>query len=325
MAAADQIKKLIQSFGERDDERFFSTSMQIAASEARMGHTNFAQELKSLIVKAKQDRNNAALVTSKVIPISSESRELSELIDVLHPKIKIKDMVLNIDLKIALCNFIREQNKSELLYRNHLTPQRKLLLMGPPGAGKTMTAQDLAGELNIPLFVIRLDGLISKYMGESISKLRLIFDTMLKQRAVYLFDEFDSIGSQREQSMEVGEMKRVLNSFLVNIERDESHSIIVAATNLPEILDKALFRRFDSVLHFPLPQIPEIYQVLENTLKLYSVTIEFDLRDIASTCMGLNYSDLVRSCEEAVKLTIMSGKTHVVREDFMLALNKRKL
>ena len=107
-----------------------------------------------------------------------------------------------------------------------------------------MTAQAIAGELGIPIFIIRLDGILSKFMGESIAKLRMIFDVMPQQRGVYLFDEFDSIGSQRHHGQDVGEIKRILNSFLINIEKDSSNSIIIAATNLPELLDKALFRRF---------------------------------------------------------------------------------
>src|SRR5690606_5000356 len=157
------------------------------------------------------------------------------------------DMVLDKQVKLSLDRVIEEQRKIELLRQHNLTPRRKLLLTGSPGCGKTMTAQALAGELGLTVFIIRLDGLISKFMGESIAKLRMIFDAMEDHRGVYLFDEFDSIGSQRDQGQDVGEIKRVLNSFLINIEKDQSNSIVIAATNLPESLDKALFRRFDDI------------------------------------------------------------------------------
>jgi len=274
MAAAEQIKSLIKSFGDGDESRFFATAMQIAASEARKGHTTFAQELKNLIERAKKGRSNSFLDSTKTISISKPKRELNELIDVFQPKIKLNDMVLDKQVRKSLDRVIEEQRKVELLRQHNLTPKRKLLLTGIPGCGKTMTAQALAGELGLTVFIIRLDGLMSKFMGESIAKLRMIFDAMEDHRGVYLFDEFDSIGSQRDQGQDVGEIKRVLNSFLINIEKDQSNSIIIAATNLPESLDKALFRRFDDIIRYPLPEIVDIKKVLKKNLSGFSVTTQ---------------------------------------------------
>ena len=237
MAAAEQIKSLIKSFGDGHESRFFATAMQIAASEARKGHSVFAQELKKLIEKAKKGRSDSYLDQENTIPISKPNRELNELIEVFHPKIKFDDMVLDGEVRNSLNRIVDEQRKIELLRQYSLMPKRKLLLTGPPGCGKTMTAQALAGELGLAVYIIRLDGLISKFMGESISKLRMIFDAMENHRGVYLFDEVDSIGSQRDQFQDVGEIKRVLNSFLVNIEKDQSNSIIIAATNMADSLD----------------------------------------------------------------------------------------
>ena len=144
----------------------------------------------------------------------------------------------------------------------------------PWNFSKTMTAQAIAGELGIPIFIIRLDGILSKFMGESIAKLRMIFDIMPQQRGVYLFDEFDSIGSHRDQGQDVGEIKRVLNSFLINIEKDRSNSIIIAATNLPDLLDKALFRRFDDIINAILCLLKKIsLLLLRNTLLVFHLTI----------------------------------------------------
>lgn len=324
MAAAEQIKSLIQSFAEGDEERFFATSMQIAASEARLGHTTFAQELKKLIEKAKKDRSLSFLSNTKTISLSGPKRELHELIDVFQPKIKLTDMILKPEIKNALLRVVEEQNKFDLLRQHNLMPRRKLLLTGPPGSGKTMTAQALAGELNIPVFIVRLDGLISKFMGESISKLRIIFDAMESQRGVYLFDEFDSIGSHRDQAQDVGEIKRVLNSFLINIEKDESNSIIIAATNLPDALDKALFRRFDDIITYPLPDKKEIEAVLKKNLKGFTLQPGFDLKTVAAKASGLNYADIVRACEESIKDMILSGKTIIEEHGFIMSIDNRK-
>ena len=324
MAAAEQIKSLIKSFGDGDESRFFATAMQIAASEARKGHTTFAQELKNLIEKAKKGRSESFLDRGKTVSISKPKRELNELIEVFHPKIKLKDMVLDKQVKISLERVIEEQRKIEILRQHNLSPRRKLLLTGSPGCGKTMTAQALAGELGLAVFIIRLDGLISKFMGESIAKLRMIFDAMEDHRGVYLFDEFDSIGSQRNQGQDVGEIKRVLNSFLINIEKDQSNSIIIAATNLPESLDKALFRRFDDIIRYPLPEAREIKNVLKKNLSGFTLSARTSLDKIAKEGIGLSYSDIVRACEEAIKEMIIMGKSEIPVSALLTSIEKRK-
>lgn len=324
MAAAEQIKSLIKSFGESDESRFFATAMQIAASEARKGHAKFAQELKLLIENAKKSRSSSFLDNAKTISISKPKRELNELIEVFRPKIKLNDMILHKNVKDALDRIIQEQRKVDLLLQHNLTPKRKLLLTGSPGCGKTMTAQAMAGELGLMVFIIRLDGLISKFMGESISKLRMIFDAMADHRGVYLFDEFDSIGTKRDQGQDVGEIKRVLNSFLINIEKDQSNSIIIAATNLPDSLDKALFRRFDDIIRFPLPKMVEIKNILKKNLAGFPLSKQNELSTIAKAAAGLNNADIVRACEEAIKEMIITNKNKVSVASLLNSIKKRK-
>jgi SpoVK/Ycf46/Vps4 family AAA+-type ATPase len=324
MSAAEQIKSLIKSFGEGDEDRFFTSALQIAASEARKGHTTIAQELKSLIEKAKNTRSLSFIDRSKTIPILQPKRELKELIDIFQPKIKLKDMILDTEIRSSLDKLVREQENWEILQQYNLSPRRKLLLTGPPGCGKTMTAQALAGELGVPVFIIRLDGLISKFMGESISKLRLIFDAMQESRGVYLFDEFDSIGSHRNQGQDVGEIKRVLNSFLINIEKDQSNSIIIAATNLPEMLDKALFRRFDDVIEYPLPTTIEIGDTLKKNLQGFTFETRVNYTEIARNAQGLNFSEIVKACEDTIKEMILNGDKKLSKKDLIQAIEKRK-
>lgn len=324
MGASEQIKSLIKHFGEGDDERFISSALQIAAAEAQKGHINLAQELKALIDKARLQRNHSFADRSKTIPILPSQRDLKELLDVFQPVIKLRNMVLDNSTKSSLENLIEEQKKWQLLRQYNLQPKRKLLLTGPPGCGKTMTAQALAGELGIPVFIVRLDGLVSKFMGESISKLRVIFDAMANHRGVYLFDEFDSIGSHRNIGQDVGEIKRVLNSFLINIEKDQSNSIIICATNLPEMLDKALFRRFDEVIEFPMPTATEISAMIKKQLQSFEFESPLDMKNISNQFLGLNFSDIVRACEETIKAMILSGRNKLNAQDLIDALSKRK-
>lgn len=324
MAAADQIKSLIQYYGEGDEDRFFSSAMQIAATEARQGHTSFARELKQLIEKARKDRSLSNIGSSKTISISVPKRELQELIDVFQPKIKLSDMVLSSNVREALDKLVLEQKKFEILKKHNLEPRRKILLTGAPGTGKTMTAQAIAGELGVAVYIIRLDGLMSKYMGESISKLRLIFDAMQDHRAVYLFDEFDSIGSHRDQGQDVGEIKRVLNSFLINIEKDQSNSVIIAATNLPDSLDKALFRRFDDVINYPLPDKKQIVETIKKSVRGYSFSEKVNYTQLAQLAVGLNFSDITKSCEETIKEMILSGGDKLELTNLRRSFEKRK-
>jgi SpoVK/Ycf46/Vps4 family AAA+-type ATPase len=324
MASSDQIKSLIKSFGQGDEERFFASAMQIAASEARAGHSNFAQELKALIEDAKKNRSLTQLDRGKIVSLSPQKRDLNELIDVFQPRINLSDMVLVDDVRVRIEKLIREQRQLNLLLHHNLTPRRKLLLTGPPGTGKTMTAQAIAGELGIPVFIIRLDGILSKFMGESIAKLRMIFDVMPQQRGVYLFDEFDSIGSQRHHGQDVGEIKRILNSFLINIEKDTSNSIIIAATNLPEMLDKALFRRFDDIIHYPLPTKQEIIAAIHKYTTGFSFDSQIEYSRVAELALGLNYTDIAKACEETIKEMILTGAKKMHKSFLIDSLKNRK-
>lgn len=324
MAAKDQIKSLIKSFGEGDEDRFFSSALQIAASEARKGHTNVAQELKLFIENARKSRNASNIETGRTISIIQPKKELRGLLQAFNPKIKLKDMVLRDEVLESLHKLINEQQNWQLLQQYNLKPRRKILLTGPPGTGKTMTAQAIAGELGLPIFIVRLDGLISKYLGESIAKLQAVFDAMVENRGVYLFDEFDSIGSHRNQGNDVGEIKRVLNSFLINIENDESNGVIIAATNMPESLDQALFRRFDDVISYPLPNEKEILVAIKKNLKAFKFSGKKGLNAISKMAVGLNYSDLSKACDDSIKEMLLRGENTLRMEDLIAAIQSKK-
>ena len=199
---------------------------------------------------------------SPPVPIGRPRGELANLLEASYPKARLGEMILNDMLANQIQRVIQEQRHSGRIVEHGLSPRRKLLLTGPPGTGKTMTASVLAGELGLPLFQVRLDGLITKFMGETAAKLRQIFDATNRTRGIYFFDEFDAIGSQRGIPNDVGEIRRVLNSFLQMIEQDRSHSLVVAATNHPTILDSALFRRFDDILHYELPDEAQVIRLL---------------------------------------------------------------
>ena len=261
MASGEQLKALLKSHADGDDDRFFSVAMQVAAHAARRGHGRLAEELRTLIDRAKSKPGAGAPV-----PIGRPRGELANLLGASYPSERLGQMVLGKQLGDQIRRVIREQRHAGRIVERGLAPRRKLLLTGPPGTGKTLTASVLAGELGLPLLQVRLDGLITKYMGETAAKLRQIFEATGQTRGVYFFDEFDAIGSQRGLANDVGEIRRVLNSFLQMIEQDRSHSLVIAATNHPRILDPALFRRFDDILHYDLPDSSQIAQLLRTRL-----------------------------------------------------------
>lgn len=321
MASANQLKALLQSHLEGDDARFYSVAMQVAAHEAKLGHGKLAEELRGLIDQAKARRMTTQV--SNTVPISKPRGELANLLTVSYPKSRLADMVLHAELEQQLERIILEQRHAAEILSQGLQPRRKLLLVGPPGTGKTMTAAVLAGELGLPLFEVRLDGLITKFMGETAAKLRQIFDSTQQTRGVYFFDEFDAIGSQRGLSNDVGEVRRILNSFLQMIEQDDSHSLIIGATNHPEILDNALFRRFDDLLHYELPDEEHIASALKGRLSRMAVK-NTSWKRLAKKALGLSYAELTRAADEVLKTALIERRNMVTEKDIGVALEERR-
>jgi SpoVK/Ycf46/Vps4 family AAA+-type ATPase len=323
MASSEQIRALVHSFSEGDDGRFLSVAMQVAAGEARKGHAEFSAELRRMIERAK-DRLQPQQKTGETIPFAAARGELSELFAVFHPQTRLKDMVLPEPLHERMKRIVDEHRQMALLRGHNLNPRQRLLLSGPPGCGKTMTAHALAGELGFPLFIVRLDALMTKYLGETSAKLRLIFDSMERVRAVYLFDEFDSIGTERGKSSDVGEMRRILNSFLMMLEAYRGSSLVVAATNHGHALDSALFRRFDDLLAYNLPNAKLIEATIDRRLQQLPGEYRVSAAKAADAAKGLSYAEVTRACDEAVKSLLLSGRAELRTIDLLDALKDRR-
>ncbi|WP_082648276.1 AAA family ATPase [Lysobacter capsici] len=317
MASAEQLKALLRSHGEGDDEHFYSVAMQVAAHEARLGHGALAEELRNLIDSAKRRRG-----VGGPVPIGKPRGELASLLAASWPKLRINDMVLDETTTIQIQRIIKEQKHAERILGYGLAPRRKLLLVGAPGTGKTMTAAVLAGELGLPLFSVRLDGLLTKFMGEAAAKLRQIFDATTQSRGVYFFDEFDAIGSQRRMANDVGEISRILNSFLQMIEQDASHSLVVAATNHPEVLDAALLRRFDDVLKYEVPTEVQIICLLKAKLSGF-LGGRVAWKRLADQAKGLSHAEIKRAAEEAIKDALIHDRNKVTENEVGKMLKER--
>ncbi len=322
MPTAKQITALVRSYTDEDEAQFFRVVLQVAAAEARKGHTKVARELRDLVDEARA-RTSAVERRPGPVPLGQPKGELAGLLRCTYPQARLQDLVLDKVLHLTLARLLKEHRRADALRAHGLRPRRKLLLAGPPGTGKSMTAQAIAGELRLPLLSVRLETLITRYLGETAAKLRLVFDAMSETRGVYLFDEFDALGSHRASSNDVGEIRRVLNSFLQFIEEDETESLVVAATNHVELLDHALFRRFDSVLRYERPDVALVARMLEVALAGFE-TGAVDLDGVAESAVGLSQAEIVGACEEAAKDMILDGRKELDTPSLLEAVRLKR-
>jgi SpoVK/Ycf46/Vps4 family AAA+-type ATPase len=321
MASGDQIKAMLRAYKDADENQLMTLALQIAAREAKAGHNKLAGEIRELVDQVKAHGPDAIVISRKPTPIRQPKGELADLVHVVYPETQLDDLILEGDTRSRLDRVLHEQRQSSLLAEHGLEARRKLLLIGPPGTGKTVTAAALASSLSLPLFTLRLDSLFTRYMGEATAKLRLIFDSIQQVRGVYLFDEFDAIGQQRATANDIGELRRILNAFLQLVEQDASNSLIVAATNHPKILDAALFRRFDDVLQFSLPTPEEFVELMRRRTPKKYRTINWDA--VAKLSDGLSYADARRAYDDAMKGVIVSGGLAVTTEALVDSINER--
>jgi SpoVK/Ycf46/Vps4 family AAA+-type ATPase len=294
MPTANQLEMLIKSHFDDNNDKFSTIALQIAAHEAKIGHVNLANDIRKIIDNSRFNKPK----------FKNINPDLQGLLLEIFPEERLSDLIVSSSIKSRINRIINEFIQKDKLHRYNLENRRKILFSGNPGTGKTMTASIISNELHMPMYVILMDKIVTKYMGETSAKLRQIFDFIEEQPAVYLFDEFDAIGGQRNNDNDVGEMRRVLNSFLQFIERDHSDSLIIAATNNLELLDQALFRRFDDVIRYNLPSDNEKLQLLKSR---FSSDISLDdINDILPELASLSHAEIDQACLDAIKESILN-------------------
>ena len=299
MANADQILSLIKSHLEGNDERFRTLALQISATEAKAGHVVLARSIKDLLRE-----RNLRLLRPK---LSMVKGDLADLLLEMDANSRLKDLVVSDEIRLKIKRIIKEYVQRDRLREYNLQNRHKILLFGPSGTGKTMTASVIAHELSMSLYVVRLEKIVTKFMGETSLKLSKVFDCIRDIPGVYLFDEFDAIGQKRSTEHEVGEMRRILNSFLQMMERDTYDSIILAATNDIEALDNALFRRFDDILEYTFPSEDGIKELIEG--KLQKFHFEGNINALLSELKGKSQAEICMICQDAIKEVLLNDRS----------------
>lgn len=319
MSNAKQILSMLHSRAEGDEDRFLAIALQVAAGEARQGHRTNAEELRAAVEAIRGGG-------SRTVPVAmAQPRgDLAALLSLREPTVRLDDVVLSLGLRDRIEAVLIQQRQRAILREHGRVPTRRLLFAGPPGSGKTMTAEAIAGELKLPLMVVRLESLITRFMGETAAQLRLVFDETLRHRAVYLFDEFDAVGGHRRATNDVAEMRRVLNSFLQLMEEPTTtDSLLVAATNHPDLLDGALQRRFDEVVPFEMPTMDQVRAIVRGHLAPMKAP-RVAWTKVAEAAAGLSQAEIGRAAEESVKSAILSERAQVATNDLLRELAARQ-
>lgn len=311
MAKAQEILALVRAHVDGDRERFRAVVLSIAAN-AEGSSSKVAKALRELAERQPRPQQLMAL-----------RPQMESLLSVSHAVVDLKDMVLDVDTRAKIDRLLLEQASRERLAEHGMSPMRKLLFIGLPGVGKTMAASAIAHALSLPMLRVELHGVISSHLGETAAHLGKVFQNIREMRGVYLFDEFDALAAERgSANHDVGEMRRVVNSLLQFIENDDSDSVIIAATNHHGILDRAIFRRFDQLIEFPMPT-PDVAEQLVRTRLLWTADINWDAVRLASH--GIGHADLTSACHHVNKDAIIADRKHIATNEILAAIEARRI
>ncbi|MCD6455567.1 MAG: ATP-binding protein [Methanophagales archaeon] len=314
--------KIFEAFTKKDDELFYKIAWDITEEEKRKKHHLLAEQLKRILTE-----NSVTLhknYSQEIPPIPRDNEKGFRLLDVKKFFLDWDDVVLAKETEEILRQIVKELEEEDVLATYGLKPKQKILFYGPPGTGKTLTAKVMSSIIGYPLVYVRFESVISSYLGETASNLRKIFDYMEKGKWVVLFDEFDIIGKQRDDPTEHGEIKRVVNNFMLMLENYEGDSMIMASTNHPHLLDIGVWRRFDEIIYFGLPDKERRKKIFEKYLKVMKKDKIFDFKKISEESDRFSGADIEQVCIDALKMAILRGKDFVSFNDVKKAISKQK-
>ncbi|MGL4519004.1 MAG: AAA family ATPase [Phocaeicola sp.] len=292
MARADLIVDLVKHAIVGNKLMVKKVTEAIISEERKKQHTILADKIENELNKNRAidstNINNNINTNGKI----TLDYRAENLITEITPIKKLTDLVLPTEVINLSNQFIQEQYRVDLLRSYGLEPRNRILLIGPPGNGKTSMAEAYAEALLIPLFVVKYDSLVGAYLGETASRLRRLMDYVSTRKCVLFFDEFETLGKERGDTHETGEMKRVVSSLLLQIDNLPSHVIVIGATNHPELLDRAVWRRFQIKISLPIPTRVNIISWLDKFQQTHKIRFEYASETIAKKILGINYAEL---------------------------------
>lgn len=321
MARADLLKKLFETYQRRDDAAFRSVADEIIEEERKKQHPVLANELQRILSNGVRSLQEARGLSSSFDPIPMDSDRRTPLLAIRTPDRYFEDLVLDEGTRGVLDRVMVEVRGWEILEANGLTPTRRLLFCGPSGCGKTACAEAVAAELGLPLLYVRFDAVVSSLLGETAANIRKVFDYANRGQWVVFFDEFDAIGRSRDDATEHGEIKRVVNSFLQLLDSFDGRSLVIAATNFEQVLDPAIWRRFDDVVRFDLPDAAGLEALVRKRLRPLQVTKK-QVLSVVEAIGGASFAEAERVCFDARKRCALEGTTKLRNEDIKAALER---
>jgi SpoVK/Ycf46/Vps4 family AAA+-type ATPase len=304
-----------------DADAFRKVSEAVIEGERQKQHHLLANDLENILYGEHMPK--ATTHSNRIIPKSPVDKERGlPLLDIRQPQRNIEEIILGGASLDSLEDLLEEHRRQDVLRSYGMKASGKVLFFGPPGCGKTLAAEVISFELDRPLAIVRLDALVSSFLGETAANLRKVFDFVSEYPMVVLFDEFDAIGKERGDSGEHGELRRVVNAVLQMMDAYQGKSIILAATNHEHILDTAIWRRFDETIEFPSPDKQQQIDLL--ALKLRGIRRQFELDDntLLDKIKSKSGADIERIARRAIKRMILRSKEFLTMADMIYAIEK---
>ncbi|MDU7142459.1 MAG: ATP-binding protein [Anaerococcus vaginalis] len=311
-----EISKIIEGALSGDKEKVFNYSKILAKNLEVDGDFALSRKINNILSKKRGGMVSLDSISSK--PVDGESR--MDMVDVCYPNIDIDKLILNNEMNKEIIEFIKSYQNRDKLLKAGIDEPCTLLLYGPPGCGKTTIAQYISMETGLPLITARLDGMISSLLGSTAKNIRKIFDFASRQECILFLDEFDVIAKIRDDKNETGELKRVVNSLIQNIDVFSKDSIIIAATNHHELLDPAIWRRFNRVLSLNKPSECEIKGLID--IFINDSKFKFDITDkkienIATLLIGLSHSDINTIINNSMRSAVINERNEITLFDIL--------
>lgn len=311
MASSRLLRNLIKAGVEGSSEDFQTVALEVIGEERKKQHHLLANDLERLLYK----RSQAAERPLEIL-VPSDSETGVPLLDVRTPVRRLDDLSLNPASRSIILRIIQEHHRCEELSSYGIPAIQRILFFGPPGCGKTVAAEAIAFELDLPLAILRLDAVVSSLLGETASNLRAVFQFIERVPSVLLLDEFDAMGGEREGKSEHGEMRRVVNTILMLMDQYRGESVIIAATNFAQSLDRALWRRFEEVVKFNPPTQGEAKAFVSNRTRGVRREVDIESLPLDTWFGGWSYADIERVCSRAIKNMILAGDEFLCQRHF---------